>query len=272
MKKGAFTGANTDRAGVFQAAHQGTLLLDEIGDLPLNMQVKLLRVLQEKTVRRVGSANEEPIDVRVVAASHQSLAHLVAKGQFRQDLFYRLNVMHVTLPPLRERGEDCVALAQAYLLRAQATDTPTLAADAQDWLRAYAFPGNVRELENLMERALALCQAEETSLVRADMLAPSAEQVSTIRESTTRENTTQSRLPTTVPASSELGAASTGDAALPDNNLKLPMDLGAHLASIEKRIIESTLMTLRYNRTATAEALGLNARQLRYRIEQLGIA
>src|SRR6185312_8885660 len=154
--KGAFTGAADDRDGFFQAANGGTLLLDEVADLPLAMQVKLLRAIQERRVRKLGATVEEPVDVRIISATHQNLAECVEKGRFRQDLYYRLNVIELRLPALRERKKDIPLLAEFVLARLAAPERPpVLSAEAIDALTAYDFPGNVRELENVLERALA---------------------------------------------------------------------------------------------------------------------
>ena len=158
--KGSFTGATSDNEGLFKAAQGGTLFLDEIADLPLPMQVKLLRVIQEKTVRSVGSQTEENIDVRIISASHKDLDALVKQGDFRQDLYYRINVIGVTVPTLAERSEDLVSLTE-YIIKKQNTDNSPqtrLNKDALLALQSYIFPGNVRELENILERASALCE------------------------------------------------------------------------------------------------------------------
>ena len=163
-RKGAFTGANEDRDGFFQAAHSGTLFLDEIAELPLHTQVLLLRAIQERRVRKVGSTQEEPVDVRIICATNQSLAGMVEAGRFRRDLFYRLNVVELTMPPLRECREDIPLIAAHILQRLAAQNgvtPPRLSAPAMEELMAYDFPGNVRELENILERALALSPAEE---------------------------------------------------------------------------------------------------------------
>ncbi|HET8731455.1 MAG TPA: sigma-54 dependent transcriptional regulator, partial [Moraxellaceae bacterium] len=159
-KKGSFTGATEDKQGLFQAADNGTLFLDEVADLPLSMQVKLLRAIQEKSVRPVGSPREVPVNVRIVSATHRDLAVEVAAGRFRQDLFYRINVIQLKVPPLRERGDDILYLAQSFLKRIAADwgiPEPTFSDEARAALRHYAFPGNVRELQNILERALTLC-------------------------------------------------------------------------------------------------------------------
>ena len=156
-RKGAFTGADSDRDGFFQAAHGGTLFLDEVADLPLSMQVKLLRAIQEKKVRKVGQVSEEPVDLRILCATHRNLRECVESGTFRQDLYYRLNVIELRMPPLRERSEDIEMLAERILKRLAGPEHPLLSAQALVGLMAYAFPGNVRELENILERATALC-------------------------------------------------------------------------------------------------------------------
>ena len=287
VKKGAFTGATADRDGVFHAAHQGTLLLDEIGDLPLNMQVKLLRVLQEKSVRRVGSTAEEPIDVRIIAASHKSLSTLVADGAFRQDLYYRLNVMQVVLPPLRDRGTDAVLLAQAYLNRTRPELALRIGESAQTWLCDYAYPGNVRELENLMERCMALCEAQGTQTIGVEMLGEGTQtpKPSPIRNldqnlDQNQKSATTSNLNTnmTTPAAntisaavSTLAAAQAAAHAAANRGLEFPIKLEEHLLTFEKNIIEAALLQSRYNKQATADLLGLNIRQLRYRLEILKI-
>jgi two-component system response regulator PilR (NtrC family) len=159
-RKGAFTGAQDDRDGFFQAASGGTLFLDEVADLPLAMQVKLLRAIQEKRVRKVGSVTEEPVDVRIICATHKNLRDLVDKGAFRQDLYYRLNVIELRMPPLRERSEDIAPLVAAVLRRLSGDTPPRLSAAALKALEFYSFPGNVRELENILERATALCSGD----------------------------------------------------------------------------------------------------------------
>jgi len=231
-RKGAFTGAENDREGFFQAADGGTLFLDEVADLPLSMQVKLLRVLQEKKVRKVGATSEEAFDVRIVSATHQNLGALVESGRFRQDLYYRLNVIDLNLPSLRERAEDITLIAR-FLLDKLGGQRISLAADAQRVLRAYAFPGNVRELENTLERALALCDGTEIN-AEALSLAPTADPVS--------------------------NATSGGKYPLQD-----------YLDQTERVAIQEALEQTRYNKTAAARILGVTFRSLRYRLERLGI-
>ncbi|HYP67331.1 MAG TPA: sigma-54 dependent transcriptional regulator [Thiobacillaceae bacterium] len=232
-KKGAFTGADSDREGVFQSAKGGTLFLDEVADLPLSMQVKLLRALQEKKVRRVGSNKEEPVDVRIVSATHQNLGKLVEAGQFRQDLYYRLNVIELAMPSLRERPEDVGDIAAAILKRMGSSHR--LSDKAEAALKAYAFPGNVRELENILERAVAL--AEQPVLQASDLnLSPDASLVNP----------------------GEIGS----DSLYP---------LQDYLDRLEKSAIEQALEKTRYNKTAAARLLGVTFRSLRYRLQRLGI-
>lgn len=247
-KKGSFTGAVADKEGLFQAAQGGTLFLDEVGDLPLHMQVKLLRVIQEKAVRPVGAAKEISVDVRILSATHRSLAELVRTGKFREDLYYRINVIELHVPALRERQDDIGLLAAHILERlAQAHGRPPvqLAPEALAFLQSYAFPGNVRELENIMERALTLAEdnvirAHDIHLRRnpepAIMVEPDAMQT---------------------PAPEDMD-----DRTLP---------LGKHLGEIEKDAIRKALEQTRYNKTAAAKLLGMSFRQLRYRIKKLGL-
>ena len=234
-KKGAFTGAAEDRGGFFQAANGGTLFLDEVADLPLPMQVKLLRAIQEKRVRKVGATQEDPVDVRIICATHQNLAQLVAAGKFRQDLFYRVNVIQLAMPPLRECREDIPLIAGAILERlgGEARLTPQALAE----LQRHDFPGNIRELENILERALALSGSAE--------ITPKDLQLGAAAE----------RAPET-PASTAEAAAG----ALPD-----------YLDDIERKAILEALGKTGFNRTAAAKLLGITFRQLRYRMQRLGI-
>jgi two-component system response regulator PilR (NtrC family) len=232
-RKGAFTGALADRDGFFQAANGGTLFLDEVADLPLQMQVKLLRAIQEKKVRKVGATSEDPVDVRIISATHRSLADEVKGGTFRQDLYYRLNVIELRMPALREMREDVVLLANAILKRQCAgREAPRLSAEAQMELARYDFPGNVRELENVLERALALSTGED---IQADdlQLAP-------------RRAQTQDSEPSGLPLQERLDA-------------------------MERKAILDALERTHYNRTAAAKVLGITFRALRYRMERLGI-
>jgi two-component system response regulator PilR (NtrC family) len=236
-KKGAFTGAAEDREGFFQAAGGGTLFLDEVAELPLAMQVKLLRAIQEKRVRKVGATQEDPVDVRIICATHQNLAALVAAGRFRQDLFYRLNVIELSMPPLRDCREDIplIAVAIAERLAAQAgTTTPQLTPAASDELMRYGFPGNIRELENILERALALSTSQEIGSEDLRLTPPQA-------------------------AAEERAESSSGE-TLPD-----------YLDGLERKAILDALSKTGFNRTAAAKLLGITFRQLRYRMQRLGI-
>jgi two-component system, NtrC family, response regulator PilR len=254
-RKGAFTGANEDREGFFQAAQGGTLFLDEIGDLPLAMQSKLLRVIQERSARPVGAVVETPVNVRVVSATHKDLAEEVAAGRFRQDLYYRLNVIQIRVPPLRERIEDLAPICEALLERiardAGQWPPPRLAHDAFEDLTHYGFPGNVRELENLLHRAVALSSGDAIS--RED-LGLGGELV--VRS---RAQEVDSRL-------AELRAAPM--APVPE---ALPDDLEAYLDAVERDILARALERHRNNRTAAGASLGLSLRQMRYRMARLGV-
>ena len=233
-KRGSFTGAVSDKRGLIQSAEGGTLFLDEIADLPLHMQVKLLRFIQEKAVRPVGEQLEVAVDVRVLSATHKNLAQLVAEGKFREDLFYRVNVIELRVPSLRERPEDIPELAEAVLRRLgrrMKIPPPVLAKDALAALYTYAFPGNVRELENILERAITLSTGGE---IRA----------------------TDIQLRPT-----PIAAASAGNGGA----------LGNHLEDIERDAILKALEQTRYNKTAAAKILGMSFRALRYRIKKLGI-
>jgi two-component system response regulator PilR (NtrC family) len=227
--KGSFTGATSDNDGLFKAAHGGTLFLDEIADLPLSMQVKLLRVIQEKSIRAVGAQKEEPVDVRIISASHKDLEAMVSDGAFRQDLYYRINVIGITVPTLSERAIDIPQLAD-YLIEKhnyQNAGNVSISEAAVTALGDYSFPGNVRELENILERALALCENER--IETADLQLP--------------------------------------EASVDDNENNL--SLGEITQSLEKEHIINALEDNRWNQSATARSLGLTLRQLRYRIEKL---
>jgi two-component system response regulator PilR (NtrC family) len=254
-RKGAFTGATADKAGLFQAAEGGTLFMDEIADLPLPMQVKLLRVIQEKALRPVGQSAEVPVDVRVLSATHRDLRALVAAGQFREDLYYRINVIELRVPPLRERGDDLALLTQHILGRlagAMGTAVPAVTAAAAAKLRQYRFPGNVRELENVLERALALCAGQITADdIHVEASPPMAPVVAAAAPPAGR---TDGRIDGQVDGR---GSAPAGD------------DLGGQLESVERAAIEKALQANRYNKTATARQLGLTLRALRYRMQKL---
>nr|WP_207184383.1 sigma-54 dependent transcriptional regulator [Rubrivivax gelatinosus] len=252
-RRGAFTGAVEDREGFFQAAQGGTLFLDEIGDLPLAMQSKLLRAVQERAVRPLGAPTEQAVNVRIVSATHKDLAVEVHAGRFRQDLFYRLNVIEIVVPPLRERLEDLPAIAAAVLERiagdAGVSPPPVLSAEALAHLSRYAFPGNVRELENLLHRAVTLAGG---SVVECRDLG----------------------LPEVAFADSahlELDAPLCEPVRAATSEAPLPADLAAHLDQVEREILERALERHRYNRTAAGASLGLSLRQMRYRMARLGI-
>ena len=253
-KKGSYTGATQDRDGFFQAAKGGTLFLDEIGDLPLAMQSKLLRAIQERCVRPLGSNQEEPVDVRLISATHKNLPLEVQQGRFRQDLFYRLNVIDITIAPLRERCEDLPALCKALLARIadeSGLPVPPLSAQALAELATQPLMGNVRELENLLHRAVALSEGDELHL-DAPQSAASASLPLTIIP------------PITVPAALEPSPHT------PDE-LEMPTDLQSHLDRQEREILVKTLQDTGFNRTVAANRLGLSLRQIRYRIARLKI-
>jgi two-component system, NtrC family, response regulator PilR len=258
-RKGAFTGAQEDREGFFQAADGGTLFLDEIGDLPLAMQSKLLRSIQERAVRPVGAVVESAVNVRLVSATHKDLAAEVAAGRFRQDLFYRLNVIQIRVPPLRERLEDLPEISTRVLERiahdAGVSPAPRLTAAALETLARYAFPGNVRELENLLHRALALAGGEWIDAVELGL--PDA------LLDDTSSDTQFAAMDEEVHATRAAGEVSVPDA--------LPEDLAAYLDEVERAILLRALEKHRYNRTAAAASLGLSLRQIRYRMARLGI-
>lgn len=233
-KKGAFTGADKDRDGFFQAAHGGTLFLDEVADLPLPMQVKLLRAIQEKRVRKIGATGEEAVDVRIISATHHDLAERVRQGQFRQDLYYRLSVIPIQMPALRESREDIPEIAQRILDRLRGNAEVRFSEQALAALQGYSFPGNVRELENIIERALAMCIGgviEEQDL----LLVP-------VEHNQPEHAALSSKYP-----------------------------LPKYLDQIEKQALLEALEQTAFNRTAAAKLLGLTFRTMRYRMERLGI-
>lgn len=236
-RKGAFTGADTDREGFFQAASGGTLFLDEVAELPISMQVKLLRAIQERRVRRVGGIDEEPVDVRLISASHQDLSRAVEAGRFRHDLYYRINVIELRMPALRERPEDIPLLAQHIASRIAAASgrpQPRLTESALAALKRYSFPGNVRELENILERAFALSEGEEIDAADLDL----------------------------APATHESIEGKDGLIELP---------LQDYLDKVEREAIQAALARTGGNKTAAARLLGITFRSLRYRLERLGI-
>jgi two-component system response regulator PilR (NtrC family) len=271
-RKGAFTGADRDRDGFFQAAAGGTLFLDEVAELPLPMQVKLLRAIQERRVRKLGATQEDPVDVRLLSATHQDLSKLVAAGRFRQDLFYRLNVIELRVPSLRQRAEDIPLIARDILARLASragASAAELTPAAEQVLMAYGFPGNVRELENVLERAVAL--TADGTLRPIDLMLPQAE-VDLLLEPAEAPVAAE---PITAPLAGEAALAAataplTADAAYA---LKegVPSDLPAYLDALERDAIRAALLRTRNNRTAAAQLLGITFRQLRYRMQRLGL-
>ncbi|MBK8959141.1 MAG: sigma-54-dependent Fis family transcriptional regulator [Proteobacteria bacterium] len=234
-RKGSFTGAVADKPGLFQAADGGTLFLDEVAELPLHMQVKLLRAIQEKRVRPIGADAEVAVDCRILSATHKKLADLVEAGEFRQDLYYRINVIELNVPPLRERADDIPLLVEHFLANKSeefGMGTPCLADDALAALRSYAFPGNVRELENILERALTLCENDEIRV--PDLRLPEGQRA---------------------------GAAPAAGAA----------ELQDYLDDVERSRILAALEQTRWNKTRAAKLLGISFRALRYRLQKLGI-
>ncbi len=256
-RKGSFTGAHADKQGLFQAANGGTLFLDEIAELPMQMQVKLLRVIQEKAVRPIGSDTEIPVDVRILSATHKDLAAQVAQNNFRQDLFYRIHVIELRVPPLRERREDIAQLVTHMLARhAGETSRPatTLTDSALQTLMGYAFPGNVRELENILERAVALCEGGTIDVVDLHLTAyPS-------HAHGAKPNAHPETPHAPVPAEAE-----------PPPRESPTGDLASAVAETERSAIMKALEATRWNRTLAARRLGLTLRQLRYRLEKLDI-
>jgi two-component system response regulator PilR (NtrC family) len=267
-RKGAFTGAGEERDGFFQAANGGTLMLDEVADLPLAMQVKLLRAIQERRVRKIGATQEEPVDVRIISATHKDLTKCVETGVFRQDLFYRLNVIELALPPLRERLDDLPVLANGILARLAGSGGASLGPGVLDALRAYSFPGNVRELENVLERALAFAndgviQVEDLSLKAARVAEP------------VRAEPPAASVIATPPTPAMAPPAPAAAALAPDpaglGPASLPSNLPAYLEAVERDIIGRALQQTQFNRTRTASLLGISVRQLRYQMQKLDI-
>jgi len=263
-RKGAFTGANEDREGFFQAANGGTLFLDEIGDLPLSMQSKLLRVIQERSVRPVGAVVEQPLNVRLLSATHKDLGAEVHTGHFRQDLYYRLNVIQIRVPPLRERIEDLVSISERVLERiamdAGVVPPPRLTREALAVLGRYAFPGNVRELENLLHRAVALAGSDTIDVADLGLAAPAV----------TDEPIPGLELPAPRVPEERLVPAAPQRPPMPAEE-PLPHDIAAYLDEVERDILVRALERHRFNRTAAGASLGLSLRQMRYRMARLGV-
>lgn len=275
-RKGSYTGATADRDGYFQAARGGTLFLDEIGDLPLAMQSKLLRAIQERSVRPLGSTQEETVDVRIVSATHRDLAADVQSGRFRQDLYYRLNVIEIVIPPLRERREDLPALCAALLSRiAQESGMPVprLTEQALTNIAAHPLTGNVRELENLLHRAVALSDGEA---LHVDPPATATTDSAASRAAAPAETALRASgpIPPATGGAGELAQAFSVQAGNtnPGSSVPLPSDLQAWLDQQERDILVRALRETGFNRTATAARLGISLRQIRYRIARLNIA
>jgi two-component system, NtrC family, response regulator PilR len=253
-KRGSFTGAIADKRGLVQSAEGGTLFLDEVADLPLHMQVKLLRLIQEKTVRPIGEQREVPVDVRVLSATHKHLAELVALGRFREDLFYRINVIEIRVPALREHAEDIPELADRMLRRLSArigAPLPSATQEARVALQRYSFPGNVRELENILERAIALSVSGVIDVEDLQLRQPPATAAAAAAVTAGGESLAADQRPTSVEAP---GTA-----------------LGDQLENMERAAIVKALQQTRYNKTAAAKLLGMSFRALRYRVKKLGI-
>jgi two-component system response regulator PilR (NtrC family) len=298
-RKGAFTGANEDRNGFFQAANGGTLMLDEVADLPLAMQVKLLRAIQERAVRKIGATSEETVDVRIISATHQNLEECVANKRFRQDLYYRLNVIELHVPSLRERRDDIALLSKAILHRL-AGKPVTLAPDALNALLNYDFPGNVRELENILERALAF--ASDGVILLSDLALKPTKSVTTSDAATATDSSSlpvldadfvfrkfddrttdseQNGFPQTKAPEIAANEKASTDVDIDQQQAQqtlasptctdLPSSLPAYLEQVEREIILRALQKTRYNKTQAAELLGVSFRQLRYQIQKLKI-
>jgi len=277
-RKGAFTGAAEERDGFFAAANGGTLMLDEVADLPLAMQVKLLRAIQERRVRKIGATAEEPVDVRIISATHQDLAHCVETGKFRQDLFYRLNVIELALPPLRERLDDLAMLAEGILNRLAGPGQASLGPGVLEVLKAYSFPGNVRELENVLERALAFAndgviEVGDLSLKAARPLEGAGTREPVVQAVAPEPTApavvaapieTLASAPDRVPASAPLSVFSTPQPTAPSG-------LAGYLDQIERSVIQQALQQAGANHPQAAAALGISERQLRYQLHKLGM-
>jgi two-component system response regulator PilR (NtrC family) len=257
--KGSFTGASHDKEGLFQAANGGTLLLDEIADLPLDMQVKLLRAIQQKMIRPIGAPSEKAIDVRILSATHQNLSHAIEKGTFRSDLFYRINVIDISVPPLRKRTDDITLLSQFILQKIALQNGMTsyqISNDAIQVLETYHFPGNIRELENILERACALAEGNKINI---DNLLFSEQVLTHLTEKKQEPSKTTTPLIKQVENTHQINYDSQQQA------------LDDYLESIEKTLLLQALEKNRWNRTATAKELQISFRSLRYRLKKLAI-
>lgn len=258
-KRGSFTGAVADKRGLIQSAEGGTLFLDEVADLPLHMQVKLLRVIQEKAIRPVGEQREQPVDVRVLSATHKNLNDLVAHGKFREDLYYRINVIEIRVPALREHAEDISELTDALLQKLSkrsGLESSRLSTEAREMLNSYPFPGNIRELENILERATALCASGVIGAQDLQIRQPHQLPSSTVAPELDEKPTAPPNA--LAPAVSSSASANTGA-------------LEAQLENMEREAIVRALGQTRYNKTAAAKMLGMSFRALRYRVKKLGI-
>lgn len=274
-KKGAFTGATQDTLGLFQAANGGTLFLDEVADLPLAMQVKLLRAIQEKKVRVVGGTAEETVDVRIISATHKNLNQMMEKGEFRQDLYYRLNVIQLKMPALRERPEDISELMDRLLEKlshAQGMAIPVMTADARLYVQQRPFPGNVRELENMLERALALCDGQTITI--ADLSLEALSDAALPAAAAFAERGALLSAAVTQPASAVSPVDRPMLQPVREDAAMLPKDLNLsdYLEDIEKRTILQALDKTNHNKTAAAKLLGISFRTLRYRLSKLGLS
>jgi two-component system response regulator PilR (NtrC family) len=270
-RRGAFTGADRDRDGFFQAASGGTLLLDEVAELPLAMQVKLLRAIQERRIHKVGSTSEESVDVRILSATHQDLARMVESGRFRQDLFYRLNVIELRVPSLRERREDVPLIARALLRRiTERAGVPEawLTPAAEAVLRQWAFPGNVRELENVLERAVVLTGGGE--LAPDDLVLENARAFGEAAGASAGTPAASPAAPL-APATGPIHDGALAPGAPYVLTEGVPNDLAAYLDDIESVAIRAALARTGHNRTAAAQLLGISFRQMRYRMQRLGL-
>ncbi|AWF79870.1 sigma-54-dependent Fis family transcriptional regulator [Microbulbifer sp. A4B17] len=255
-QKGSFTGAHKDHKGLLQSAEGGTLFLDEVADLPLEMQVKLLRAIQEKSIRPIGSNKEISIDTRILSATHKDLSEEVTGGRFRNDLYYRINVIEITVPPLRDRTEDIPLLTDVIMQRIASSaglTPPALSHEAMIALQNYSFPGNVRQLENILERAFTL--SDQNIIREEDLL---------LECNNSQENSLDKKRSITLPQAEKTTSIENFNANKSDS-------LDEFLQRIEKEVIEETLVKTRWNRTAAAQKLGISFRSLRYRLKKLGL-